>query len=330
MRAGAAPLPRVRVGIVSWNTAGLLDGCLAGLPAALDGVDAEVVVVDNASSDGSAEVAATHADILLIRNSANVGYARAMNQALGATDAEVLVALNPDTRPPPGSLATLVHRLWGDAGAGLIAPGLVGFDGKPQWSARRFPSLAVAAATCLLPGRVQDGRIGRHFALEWAAQPRVPVDVDWVVGAVHVIRAAALVDRPPYDERWFMYVEDLELCWWLARHGWRRRFEADIAVPHAGNASGATAWGDGYMGRCHDAIYDWYEQEEGAARVRALAALNALRVASRTGAGLAARRPPDHVAALRRELKHHLRAVARGAPPVAGPPAERAGRRPTS
>lgn len=319
-RSGEVNGPTVRVGIVSWNTATLLEHCLAALPAALSGRSAEVVVVDNASSDGSVEVSAASTSVRVIRNSTNVGYARGMNQALAGSEAEVLIALNPDTVPPPGSLATLVDRLLGDPGVALVAPMLVNLDGSPQWAARRFPSIRAGAATCLLPGRCHGGRIGRHFGLELADQPSAPTDIDWAIGAVHVVRASALDGRAPYDERWFMYVEDVELCWWLAQRGWRRRFEADIVVPHVGNASGAQAWGDEYMGRCFDTIYDWYERDRSRAGVRALAALNAVRVAVRTGVGIVAHRPEGHLAALRRELPHHTRVVFHGAPPVSGPP----------
>jgi N-acetylglucosaminyl-diphospho-decaprenol L-rhamnosyltransferase len=310
----------VRVGIVSWNTATLLNQCLLALPAALEGTAAEVVMVDNASADTSAEVAASYPGVRVIRNQTNVGYAKAMNQALVGPGAEVLIALNPDTAPPPGSLATLVERLLADPGVGLVAPRLVNPDGTDQYSARCFPAPAGAAAACFIPKRWQAGRLGRRFRLEAAAGPQQPTDIDWVIGAVHVIRAGALHGRPPYDERWFMYVEDVELCWWLAERGWRRRIEADVTVPHVGNAAGDQAWGEDYCGRCFDAVYDWYGRDRGPASVRVLAALNTVAVASRTVVGVVARRPHDHVAALRRELPHHARVVLRGPPAPGGAP----------
>src|SRR3954447_47854 len=101
----------VRVGIVSWNTGECLGQCLDALPAALEGVDAEIVVVDNASSDDSADVAAARPWVRVVRNDVNLGYAKAMNQALGGTEAEFLLAVNPDTVCPPGSLSALVHFL---------------------------------------------------------------------------------------------------------------------------------------------------------------------------------------------------------------------------
>ena len=317
---GVMPGVTVRVGVVSWNTAELLSRCLAALPAALAGVDFDVVVVDNDSTDDSAEVAARTPSVRLIRNPVNVGYGRAMNQALAGAAAAVLVALNPDTVPPPHSLARLAGRLLADPGVGLVAPQLVDSAGVAQHTARGFPSLAGAAATCLLPVRWHGGTLGRRLLLEAAPQPEGPQDVDWVIGAVHVIRASAVRGRRPYDERWFMYAEDIELCWWLALRGWRRRLEADITVPHLGNASGDQAWADGYMERCYDAIYDWYQRDVSAVGVRALAGLNAVTAGSRAAAGMVLRRSEEHVAWLRRIAPYHARVALYGAPEPGGPP----------
>jgi GT2 family glycosyltransferase len=139
---------------------------------------------------------------------------------------------------------------------------------------------------------------------------------------VHVIRASALQGRQPYDERWFMYTEDIELCWWLAQRGWRCRLESDVTVPHIGNASGAQAWGSGYEQRCYDAIYDWYQRDVGVGRLRAVAALNAVNAASRAAVGRLAHRPADHVANRAWAARYHAGIAIRGAPPPAGPPPE--------
>jgi N-acetylglucosaminyl-diphospho-decaprenol L-rhamnosyltransferase len=309
---------QVRVGIVSWNTAELLGRCLAALPAALAGLDAEVVVIDNDSADGSADVAADVAarspTVRLVRNRTNVGYAKAMNQALAGTDATVLIALNPDTEPPRGSLAVLVDRLLSQPDVGLVAPRLVGPDGRLQHSVYRFPSPAVTAAVCLVPTRWQRGRIGQHFWLEGSAPHDRPADVDWPIGAVHVIRSAALGSRQPYDERWFMYVEDIELCWWLARNGWRRRLEADVAITHVGNASGAQAWGESRSARYYAATYDWYARDRGAGAARRWAVSNtlglSLQLALRGFAHLAGYRGQAAlVKEFRRLLPLHARAI---------------------
>jgi N-acetylglucosaminyl-diphospho-decaprenol L-rhamnosyltransferase len=256
----------VRVGIVSWNTAGLLDRCLAALPAALAGLDADIVVVDNASSDASPEVVSRHANVRLVLNDTNVGYARAMNQALtafGGTASRVFIALNPDTEPGPETLAELVRRLLADDRVGLVAPRLLNLDGCDQHSVYRFPSPAVAAAVSFLPRRYQRRGVGARFWLEGFSDHRQTVDVDWAIGAVHVIRSAAVGSRSPYSERWFMYVEDLELCWRLARDGWRRRLCGDIAIAHVGNAAGAQQWGETRTAQWLEATYDWYREAKG-------------------------------------------------------------------
>src|SRR5581483_8153654 len=136
----------------------------------------------------------------------------------------------------------------------------------------------------------------------------------------------------PYDDRWFMYVEDLDLCWRLARAGWRRRLEADISVPHLGNAAGAMAWGDARTERWLRESLDWYARAHGRRAARAWALLNAGGVALRAArAGLArgvARREgaAEELAQLRRLLAIHLRAPAAGGDgPRAAAPARLAG-----
>jgi N-acetylglucosaminyl-diphospho-decaprenol L-rhamnosyltransferase len=276
--------PTVRVGIVSWNTAALLRRCLAALPAALKGLDASVAVVDNASTDGSAKIA-EEAGVEVIRNSTNRGYARAMNQALRRSPAEVLIALNPDTEPPPGSLATLAARLLAAPDVGLVAPRLVNPDGSLQHSVYTFPSPLQAAAVSFLPARYRTGRMGRRLWLEGAAPHEGPCDVEWVIGAVHVLRAEALPDpEHPYSERWFMYVEDLDLCWRLARSGWRRRLEADISVPHVGGASASQAGSDLPRQRWTPLSYDWYAETHGTAAMRRWATVNTVGTAWVAGA----------------------------------------------
>jgi N-acetylglucosaminyl-diphospho-decaprenol L-rhamnosyltransferase len=310
----------VRVGIVSWNTAELLDECLHALPAALGRTVAEIVVVDNASDDDSADVAARHPDVTVIRNAENVGYARGMNQALAGTDAPVLIALNPDTRPPPRSLATLTERLLASPHTGLVVPRLLNADGSLQPSVQRFPSLTLAAISGFVPHRLRRGAFGRRWWLEEAATHDASGPIDWAIGAVHVIRAAALAGAPPYSERSFMYAEDIELCWRLHEAGWSVRLEADVEIPHVANAAGAQAWGWRRATRVWSATYDFDAEARGRAHARAFAGVNllgsavhyaALRLGSRAPGAVGERRRYE-AAVLRSLLPLHARTLALG------------------
>lgn len=266
----------VHVGIVSFNTADLLDRCLAALGEALAGLAATVTVVDNASGDGSADIAARRPGIRVVRNERNVGYARAMNQALGSAAAGVLVALNPDSVPGPGSLARLVEALASQAKAGLVVPRLANEDGSLQHSVFRFPSVAHALVTGLWPMPWRGGAVGRRWWLVGHAPHDRPVSIDWALGAVHVIRTAALADPThPYSERSFMYAEDLEMCWSMRRRGWEVRLEPAAQVVHVGNVAAGALWGPQEReSRVLDENYAWYVAARGRARARAWALAN--------------------------------------------------------
>ena len=196
--------------------------CLASLPEAADGLDAEVVVVDNDSGDTSVEVARSFPHVTVIAAPSNTGYARAMNRALAGGDADVLVAVNPDDRaactndhPPRPRAARRAP------GRTRLAPRLTNGDGSVQHSVHRFPSVRLALVMGFLPHRLRRGQLGRRWWLEGFADLDHEADVDWVVGAVHVVRREALAGRTPYRERSFMYAEDMDLCWRLRRDGWR-------------------------------------------------------------------------------------------------------------
>jgi GT2 family glycosyltransferase len=320
----------VRIGIVSWNTASHLRACLEALPAALAGLDAEVVVVDNASRDNSAAVAeafsntngnSTGSSIRVIRNLENRGYARAMNQALVGARTEVLIALNPDTVPPPGSLRALVEFLRANPDVGLVAPRLLFPDGSLQRSVHRMPSLRLATIMGFVPLSWRKGRIGEEWWLEGSSDhlyERI-VDVDWVIGAVHAIRTAALEGHPAYSERWFMYVEDLDLCARMHASGHRVVLDGEVTVTHVGNVAGDLAWGERRDARWLDAMYDWYARERSPLAARVWAAINLLATLTKLGIVTVHRDDRslpgtlrERYRAMRRSVALHLRKLTRG------------------
>ena len=309
----------VRIGIVNWNGGDHLGRCLAALPEALDGLTAEIVVVDNDSSDDSANLAANRSDVTLIRNDTNVGYARAMNQALAGSVSETLIALNPDTIPTPGSLRALTERLHDSSDIGLVTPQLVGDDGRRQQTVQSFPSIRLGLVANLLPSRFRSQRMRNRHLLAGAEMPTTSMDVPWAIGAVHVIRARAVDAEHPYRERWFIYVEDLDLCWRLRNAGWRVTLEPDIKVVHVGNVSGQQAFADRRMARYLGESYDWCRREKGRMFTRLYALLSTIGV---LGQLLLGRMRGQGDTGLHRQLRHALAVNARTT--VFGPPVPRA------
>ncbi len=266
----------VRLGIVSWNTAAMLDRALASLPDALGGLKAEVVVVDNASNDSSVEIARRHGGIEVVANDSNLGYARAMNEALAGTTARAVIALNPDTEAPPRSLEKLVTTLDEHPSAALVAPVLVDSNGLPQRSVYPYPGLVQALETGFVPKAWRRDCTPRGSSIRTLRRR-------WAVGAVHCIRKAALGDELPYSTRWFMYVEDIELCWRLEKNGWRNLLREDVTVAHHGNAAGMQRWGEGadLELKSLSNIYDWLWSDRSPLQARATALVNVLGVAAK-------------------------------------------------
>lgn len=271
------PQPAVRVVVVSWNTAGLLDRCLTALSPDVDSGFAEVVVVDNASTDGSAElVTGHHPWATLVRSPppGNIGYGPAVN--LGA-DAGVagdrprwLVAANADVAVHPGALATLVAAGDADPGVGVVAPRLVLEDGSAQHHVHPFPSLTALAAVHL-PGAARVLPAGRVMEGRWDAERAI--DVDWAHGALLLVRRGPFDAIGGFDASQWLYAEDVDLCWRLARAGWRTRYEPSARVTHAVSAATTQAWTDdgAREDRKQAATYAWMRGRYGARRTAFLA-----------------------------------------------------------
>jgi GT2 family glycosyltransferase len=294
----------VRLGIVSWNTAAMLDRALASLPNALGGLKAEVVVVDNASNDSSVEIARRHDRIEVVANDSNLGYARAMNEALSGTQARALIALNPDTEAPPGSLEKLVSTLDEHPRAALVAPTLVDPNGLPQRSVYPYPGVVQALETGFVP------RVWRRDASSRGSSVQ-RLRGRWAVGAVHCIRKAALGGELPYSTRWFMYVEDIELCWRLERSGWCNLLREDVTIVHHGNAAGMQTWGEGADLELKSLpnIYDWLWSCRSPFQARATALVNVLGVGTKScalqaGAAIAGGRRAQQWRERAKELGH--------------------------
>jgi N-acetylglucosaminyl-diphospho-decaprenol L-rhamnosyltransferase len=216
--------------VVNYNAGAALTGCVASVVA--QEPPPELVVIDNASTDGSIDrLRLAHPDVRVVRSGGNLGYARAANLGIAATDAPVIAVLNPDTVLAPGVGAALSARFAADPELGAAGPRLHNTDGTVYPSARRIPSVVDAVGHGLLFFVWRDNPFTRRYR-ETGADPDRPRDVDWVSGAAVWLRRSALDGVGGWDERYFMYVEDVDLCWRLRRAGWRVAYEPAGGVEH--------------------------------------------------------------------------------------------------
>jgi N-acetylglucosaminyl-diphospho-decaprenol L-rhamnosyltransferase len=227
----------VDVVVVSYNSRGELRRCVEPLTA-LD--DVHVIVVDNASSDGSLE---TVADLAVdgIGLDRNGGFSHGCNTGWRAGQAPYVLFLNPDARIDPGSLEALAAVLEENAAVGAVAPRIVHDDGTLDYSQRRFPRLRSTYARALFLHRVFPAASWTDELIRDAgayAATRMP---DWVSGACVLVRRSVLEELDGFDEGFFMYCEDIDLCrrLWSARH--ELVYEPRAVVSHEGGASAPRA-----------------------------------------------------------------------------------------
>jgi N-acetylglucosaminyl-diphospho-decaprenol L-rhamnosyltransferase len=231
-------LPDLSVSIVSYRTPAALARCLAAVSAERDSLEIEATVVDNASGDGSAELVETRFPwVRLIRNERNVGFGAAHNQVLRNANARYWLVLNSDAAPSPGSLGTLVSFLDRNPAVGIAGPRLRYPDGRVQPSRRRFPTVA----TLLLEStQIQrfwpDNAVLRRYYVRDRSNDDEQ-DVDWLVGACLCVRATAAQQVGLFDERFFMYSEELDWCRRFRAAGWRISYVPSADVMHLEGAS---------------------------------------------------------------------------------------------
>ena len=227
----------VTVVIVSWNTRDLVANCLRSIADSTNlggqGIQFEVYVVDNASTDGTAELQNDFRWVRFIANEDNVGFARANNQVVESSAGDYVILLNPDTIVNSGALEKLVRFMEDNPGVGATGPKVLNPDGTMQLSCYPNPTLL--------------RELGRLFRLrrllpdssysmgEWSGES--PREVDIIQGACLVIRRSAVDDAGVLDEDFFIYSEDFDFCYRLRKHGWRLFWIPTAEVVHFGGQS---------------------------------------------------------------------------------------------
>ena len=226
----------ISIVIVSWNVADHLRDCLLSIQAESTlqpGLETEVVVVDNASKDGTMEMLAREfLWVKTISNDKNLGFAAACNQGIASTTGDYALVLNPDTILFPGALHRMVEYMRAQPPVGAVGPKLLNSDSTVQPSRRRFPTLATGLVESTIIQRwFPSLPLLRSFYVEDLSD-NVIQEVDWLVGACILLRRQALHNVGGLDERFFMYFEEVDWFYRAKALGWRAVYLPEAQVIH--------------------------------------------------------------------------------------------------
>jgi len=220
------------VSIVSYNSLSFLRECLNSILSSPPGVGHEIIVVDNASSDGTDEfVKKNYPEIILIPNKRNIGFAAANNRAIEESRSKYVLLINSDCMVYKKSLGSLVEFMEKNPEVGIAGPKIVNSDGTIQFSCRRFPSVFNAAAHTILTNIFPDNPFSKKYKLADIGRDN-PFKVDWVSGSCMIIRRKALEDTGILDENYFMYVEDLDICYRMWQKNWEVQYYPEAEIMH--------------------------------------------------------------------------------------------------
>jgi N-acetylglucosaminyl-diphospho-decaprenol L-rhamnosyltransferase len=233
-------VPRLTIVIVSYNSRTDLDRCLRSLSTNRPSVDYRVIVADNQSSDDTVDYLRSHwPGIGVVETGGNLGFSKANNVALRLTTSELVLILNPDTELKPGAIDRLIAALDTDPGVAIAGPRLVDGEGRAELSfGRMIAPLAELRQKVMVTGNDRKWPAAAAVVERMTRRSR---DVDWVSGACMLARRADIAAAGLFDERFFMYMEDVDLCAAVRTRGKRVRFIADAEVVHFRGRSVASA-----------------------------------------------------------------------------------------
>jgi N-acetylglucosaminyl-diphospho-decaprenol L-rhamnosyltransferase len=229
--------------IVTHNHADYLPACLESLKPAMGHLQMEIFVVDNRSTDGSADLVDVHLPAArLIVNGRRRGFATNNNTGMRLAQGDFIVLLNPDTEVIAGALESLVSFLRAHHDVGLCGAQLRFPDGSVQPSCRRFPTVrSVIARRTPLRRYLKDSSFN-HYHLMQDVDHTQPVEVDWMLGACLMTRRAALEDVGMMDEGYYLYVEDIDWAYRMRQRGWKVMYVPQAQMIHHHQAVTDRRW----------------------------------------------------------------------------------------
>ncbi len=233
--------PILSVVIVSFNTRDILRNALEALFEESQGIEMEVFVVDNNSHDDSAAmVQRCFPSVRLIANTVNLGFAAANNQAFRLTSGRYIILLNPDAYVKPSAIKNCIAFMEETPQCGLCGGKIISPEGRLEPSARRFPSALSKLLTLSgIRGKFPHSPLLNYHEFGGFAHDR-PMEVDWVPGTFTIVRKAMLDAIGVFDERFYIYYEETDLCLRAKKAGWKIFFIPDASVMHIGGACSKT------------------------------------------------------------------------------------------
>ena len=230
-------MAKISIIILSWNTRDLLAQCLDSIEQHKGDIQLEIIVVDNASTDGSqAMLEEKYPQITLIINKQNLGFAKANNQAMQVAQGDYFLLWNSDAFATPGAIQSLLQLAEKEPRAAIIGAQLRNVDNTFQASYSPFPNQWREFLILTGLGRTI---LGHAYPSLGPEEERGPQVVNYVAGACLLVRRQAFQEVGGFDEEYFMYAEEVDWCFTMAKHGWQVWYQPEAKVIHLGRASSA-------------------------------------------------------------------------------------------
>lgn len=261
--------PDISVIIVNLNTRDLLDACLASVAAEAESIPLEILVVDNGSTDGSAEMVRTkYAGVRLIENARNEGFARPNNMGMAAARGRFFLLLNSDTVVRPGAFRAMANVLLAYPAAGACGPKLLYPDGRLQRSAKGTPTLWTHACDMLFLDRLfPTSRLFGRGEMRYFTYGQ-PGEADHLMAAAFLVRRSVWEQIGGLDERFAIYYNDMDWCVRMRQAGWTIRYTPCAEVEHhLGRTVGAVNSDFRLFRMLHNNVALFYEKHYGRSAV---------------------------------------------------------------
>jgi len=223
----------ISIVLISYNGREFIEDCLRTTVESLGNTSPEIIVIDNASGDGTTEIIESKfPQARIIKNKTNLGFARAVNQGLEAASGEYILLLNQDTRIRGDAIPKLARKLKSDPRLGTIGPRFVGFDGKLQYSARAFPRyrdlfFEYTGLACLFPR----SKIFSRWKMGWFDHV-TESEVDQPMGAALMVRREVVDKIGLFDESFGIFFNDVDYCRRVIEAGYKNLYYPEAVIEH--------------------------------------------------------------------------------------------------